>query len=185
MITKEVIEGLLYITDHRELTTDCLLASHILNDDDRNWQPIQHSEFYFINSFKYCTYLIIIDKQVHVYLIGDRAKGRTYNILSINGFSCEHFIMSKSEFISYIKEESKESDLMYLPQGFGQRIIYLSPDYENNICESYIFNRQTLDSNLFRKSKWSFGTDIYSVNQPEYTTKADIILKEILSEIDW
>ena len=37
---------------------------------------------------------------------------------------------------------------------------------------------------MFRQSKWNFGTDIYSVDQPEYTVKADTILKEILGEIE-
>ena len=37
---------------------------------------------------------------------------------------------------------------------------------------------------MFRQSKWNFGTDIYSVDQAEYTVKADTILKEILGEIE-
>ena len=184
MLTKEVIEGLLYITNHRNLTIECLRACHILNDTDRNWQPVQHTEFHFLDDFKYCDYLMIIDKQIHVYLLGEKQKGRSYNILNIEGFNCNHLVMSKTELIKYIKDESKEIDKLYLPSSFGQRIIYLQPNYINNICETYIFNRQSLDNNMFRQSKWNFGTDIYSVDQPEYTVKADTILKEILGEIE-
>ena len=184
MKTQEVIEGLLYISNNKELTISCLTACHILNSSDRNWKPIQHGEFHFLEEFKYCSYLILIDKQIHLYLLGNRSKGRTYNILNIEGFSCEHFILSKSDLIQLIKEESKATDKLYLPEGFSQRVIYLQPDYTNNTCKSYIFNREASDSTLFRKSKWSLGTNIYSADQPEYTTKCDTILKEILGELE-
>lgn len=184
MISKEAIEGLLYITNNRELTTKCLRASHILNDSDRNWTPVQHSEFYWLPSFLYCTYLIIIDKQVHVYLIGDRVKGQTYNILNVEGNFCEHLALSKGEFVKFLKQRSKETDKLYLPEQFGQRIIYLKPDYVNNICQPYIFNRQTFNSNMFRKSMWTLGADIYDVTQKEFESRAEDILREVLKEIE-
>lgn len=184
MKTQEVIEGLLYITDNRDLTIECLRACHILNDSDRNWEPMQHSEFHFLDSIKYCSYLIVIDKQVHVYLLGERSKGRTYNVLNVEGFTCNHMVISKGDLIKHIKAESKITDKLYLPESFGQRIIFLKPDYINNLCNPFIFNRLSLDSNMFRKSSWNFGTDIYSANQPEYTTKCDDILKEILNEVN-
>lgn len=184
MITKEVIEGLLYLTNNRDLTTQCLRASHVLNNVDRDWGPVQHSEFYWLPSLLYCTYLIIIDKQVHVYLIGDRVKGQTYNILNIEGHFCEHLALSKGEFVKHLKQQSKDTDKLYLPEQFGQRIIYLKPDYVNNLCNSYIFNRQTFNNNMFRKSTWTLGTDIYSVDQKEFETKAEDILREILKEIE-
>lgn len=183
MLTKEIVEGLLYITDHRDLTIQCLKASHILNDEDRNWEPIQHSEFYFLSDFKYCDYLIIIDKLVHVYLIGEKPKGRSYNILQIEGFSCELLTMSKTELVQHIKSQNKELQKEYLPEGFSQRIIYLKPDYRNNLIEPFIFNRQKFDDKMFKTSPWNFGVDIYNVNQPEYETRAESILKEILGEI--
>ena len=184
MITREVIEGLLYITNNREILTECLTAFHVLNKTDRNWAPVQHTEFHFLDSLKYCSFLEIIDKQVHVYLIGERAKGRTYNILNIEGNSCSLLILSKNELIKHIKEESKKVDKLYLPEGFGQRIVYIKPDYVNNIYEPFIFNRQEMDNKMFKKSKWNFGVDIYSMNQPEYETKAEDILKEVIKEFD-
>ena len=183
MKTQEIIEGLLYITDNRELISKCLMACHVLNDTDRDWGPIQHSEFHFLDDFKYCDFLVIVDKLIHVYLIGEKPKGRSYNILQIEGFTCELLTMSKTELTKHIKEQAKEVQKMYLPDGFIQRIIYLKPDYKNNIVEPFIFNRQQLDDKLFKPGKWNFGTDIYSLNQPEYDTKAEDILKEILKEI--
>lgn len=184
MKTQEVVEGLLYITNHRELTIDCLKACHVLNDTDRNWEPVQHSEFYFLDDFKYCEYLMVIDKLIHVYLIGEKPKGRSYNILQIEGFTCDLLTLSKTELIRYLKEQNKEVQQMYLPEGFGQRIIYLQPDYKNNIVEPFIFNRQSLDEKLFKPGVWTMGVDIYSTNQKEYEIKTDEILKQILGEIE-
>lgn len=184
MKTQEVIEGLLYVTNHREILSDCLKACHVLNEYDRNWQPIQHSEFHFLDDLKYCSFLEIIDKQIHVFLIGERSKGRTYNILNIEGNSSNLLILSKGDLIKHIKNEIKKVDLLYLPEAFGQRIIYIKPDYVNNIYETFIFNRQEMNNKMLKKSKWTFGTDIYSVNQPEYETRAEDILKEILGEVE-
>ena len=184
MQTKDVIEGLLYLTTQRKMTIECLKACHVLNDTDRNWQPVQHTEFHFLDDIKYCSYLMIVDKQVHVFLIGERSKGRTYIILDIEGFTCDLLTMSKGELIKYIKDGCKENEKLYLPESFGQRIVFIKPEYINGLTTVYIFNRQTLDSNMFRKSMWNFGTDIYSVGNKEYETKADDILREIMKDLD-
>ena len=92
--------------------------------------------------------------------------------------------MSKGELIKYIKDGCKENEKLYLPESFGQRIVFIKPEYINGLTTVYIFNRQTLDSNMFRKSMWNFGTDIYSVGNKEYETKADDILREIMKDLD-
>ena len=182
MLTKDIIEGLLYITNYRELTKDCLKACHII-DTGRNWQPVQHPELYFLDSFKLCSYLIIIDKQVHVFLLGDKIKNKTYNVLNIEGFTCELLNLNTSDLIKYIKEECKKVDKYYLPSIFNQRIIYLNPNYTTEECDVFIFNKQDFDSNLFKKATWSIGRDMYSMNNPEHILKAEDILKEILQEV--
>ena len=186
MLTKEIIEGLLYITRHRDILVKCLSAMHILNNTDRNWQPIQHTEFHFLNEFREPYFLMIVDKQIHVYLIGDRSKNRSYYILNIEGYNTELLNMPKSELTNYIKEQSKETRKLYLPELFGQRIIFIKPDYINNLLgedDVYIFNKQTFDNELFRKGAWNFSTNIYKVDQPEYEMKAEKILQEIMKEI--
>ena len=85
MLTKEIVEGLLYNTHHRDILIKCLSAMHVLNDTDRNWKPEQHTEFHFIDNFQTPYFLMVVDKLVHVYLIGDRAKNRSFNILDIEG----------------------------------------------------------------------------------------------------
>ena len=145
MLTKEVIEGLLYISENREILTECLTACHIL-DEDRDWQPVEHSEFYFLDNFKYCNFLEIIDKQIHVFLIGSRVKGQSYAVLQIEGFNCELLTLSKTELVTYVKDLGKEVDEMYLPELFGQRIIFIKPDYINGLLgndDFYIFIRKT------------------------------------------
>ena len=187
MLTKEIIEGLLYITPHRDILLRCLTSMHILNETDRNWQPVQHTEFHFLDDFKEPYFLMIVDKQVHVYLIGDRTQNRSHHILNIEGFSTMLLNLPKSELINYIESQSKETEKLYLPELFNKRIIFFKPDYINNIIgddDVYVFNNQAFEGPLFRKSKWSIGTNIYSIDQPEYKLTARKILQEIMRDIN-
>ena len=186
MQTKEIVEGLLYNTHHRDILIKCLSSTHVLNNTDRNWEPVQHTEFHFLEEFDQPYFLMIVDKLVHVYLIGEKSKNRSYNILNIEGNNTDLLTLPKSELINYIKEQSKETGKYYLPELFGSRIVFIKPDYINNLLgndDIYIFNKQSLDNSIFRKGLWSIGHDVYSVNQPEYELETHVILREILKEI--
>ena len=187
MLTKEIVEGLLYNTHHRDILIKCLTSMHVLNGTDRNWQPVQHTEFHFLNDFQTPYFLMIVDKLIHVYLIGNRGKNRSYYILDIEGNNTDLLNLPKSELVNYIKEQSKETSKLYLPELFGSRIVFIKPDYINNLLgndDVYIFNKQSLDNNIFRKGVWSTGHDVYSVNQPEYELETTTILREILKDVE-
>jgi len=184
--TKEIIEGLLYITPYKDILTKCLTTCHILNESDRSWKATHHPEFHFLDDFKYCSFLMIIDKQLHVYLIGEKSKNRSYHILNIEGHTTELLNLPKSLLIEYIETQSKETDKLYLPELFGKRIIFIKPDYVNGLLgeeDVYVFNNQSLEGNLFRKTNWSIGTDVYKVDQPSFRLSAKKILQECLKEI--
>lgn len=173
------------MTPYRELSRECLTAAHVLNNHDRNWQPVQHPEFYFLDSFKHCLYIVAIDVQVHVYMIGDRAKGRTYDVLNIEGNSCQHLTLSKGDIIQHIRNTIELAGEEYLPDKFMQRLIFMQPDYINGICEYTIFNKEAFSSQMFRRAEWTLGTNIYKVEQRSYKTKAADILRNMLAEVTW
>ena len=185
MLTKHIVEGLLYVSGGNELVRHCFELCHILNKTDRNWESKPHLELFYLDNFKYPKFLMIIDKQLHVYVIGEKAKGKTYNIIKIDGFTAEHYTINKSELKNYIVNDTKEAKKLYLPDNFGQRIIFIKPDYENNILPDnnlFIFNRLSSTGNIFAKSTWSLGVDIYSMDPIEYDTDASEILKAIYDE---
>ena len=187
-MTKEIIEAILYKSQNREYMEECLQICHVLNDTDRNWQPVEHTELFYAESFSNPYYLMIVDKQIHVYLIGEKDKGKTYNVLNIEGFNYEKLTLAKSAIIKHITDNLKDSQKQFLPSPLSQRILYINKQrdiletVENNM---YIFNRVTGDDNILkRNSKWTVGYDIYSADQPEYTTSLSDILKECFIELE-
>lgn len=192
MVTKEIIESLLYVAESQYAMRQNLRICHVLNDSDRNWEPIEHNEFHFINNFKNPYFLMVVDKQVHVYLIGEKDKGKTYNILNIEGNNTELFTLAKTGLIKEITDTLKESQEQFLPSPLSQRILYINkirkPVYDeltyHQNTEIYIFNRTDKNDKILRKSKWTLGTDIYSAALPEYTTSVNEILKECLKEME-
>lgn len=187
MKTKTIVEGILYASGNNPIVRTCFEICHVINEKDRNWESRPHVELFYLDNFKTPSFLMIVDKQLHVYIIGDKAKGRTYNIINIEGFFAEHYTMSKTNLRSKIYQEAKDSAKnLYLPECLCQRIIFINPNYKTNILKEediYIFNRQGIKGTLFTKSTWSIGIDMYSVNQPEYETTAGDILKAIFTEI--
>lgn len=192
MRTKEIIEGLLNVAEYPYNMTQNLRICHILNDSDRAWESVDHNEFHFLDSFKNPYFLMVVDKQVHVYLIGDKNKGKTYNILNIEGNNTELLTLSKSGLIKEITDTLKDSQEQFLPSPLSQRILYINkvhkPVYDeltyHQNTEIYIFNRTDKNDKILRKSKWTLGTDIYSAALPEYTTSVNEILKECLKEME-
>lgn len=172
MTAKDVVEALLYINPD---TYNSFRAAHIINDLDRNWKAKEHSEYPFISKFTNPYFLIIIEKQIHVYIIGEKFKEKSYNILNIEGYNADHMIMTKGELIDNISKTIKEK--VYLPPNFSERIIFI----KNN--KLFVFNKVTFKGNIFSKAAyWSIGTDIYSVDNPTYKLSAYDILKEINKE---
>ena len=172
MTTKDIIEAILYLNPNSKRM---LRAIHILNDTDRNWTPKQHKEYPFIDAFKNPCYLTIINKQIHTYIIGDIFKGRTYNIINLEGFSANHMALSKTELKTHIKENVKEK--VFLPDNGNERIIFIK---DNKL---YIFNRMGFKRDMFaKKSDWTIGTDVYSMDRKFFKTDANEILSNIFDE---
>ena len=117
---------------------------------------------------------MVVTNQVHVYIIGEIAKGKTYNIINIEGFHADHMVISKGELINLIKKTVTEK--LFLPDN-PNRIIYMHGEV------LFIFNKiGDTNKNLFSKSQWTMGTDIYDVEARQYETDANKILKAIMSE---
>ena len=93
MITKNIVEGKLYISNHREMLINILKDLKIPIEESE-----QHSELYFLDFFKECAFLQIIDKQITTYFIGTRYKGKKYNILKITGNTCMLQVLSKNTY---------------------------------------------------------------------------------------
>lgn len=185
MKTKTLVEGILYVSGNNPIVRSAFEICHILNKTDRNWKSEPHIELFYLDYFKRPYFLMVIDKQLHVYVIGDKAKGQTYNIICIEGFNADHYTISKGELRDKIYRDAKESLNLYLPDGFNQRIIFIKPDYENQSLSDddiFCFNRQSNTGHLFFQAMWSLGPNVYSVTQPEYETSASEILKEICKE---
>lgn len=185
MRTKTLVEGILYVSGNNHLVRQCFEICHVINDTDRNWQSKPHIELFYLDYFKRPYFLMIVDKQLHVYIIGDEAKGRSYNIINIEGYSGNHMTMAKGALKKMIYDDAVAEKDLYLPPSFSQRIIFIKPSYDKGQIldeDIYAFNRQEIKGHLFYKSTWSIGPDIYSVSQPEYETNAHEILNAIFEE---
>ena len=176
MIAKNVIEGSLYISNHREMMISILKDLKIPIEESE-----QHSELYFLDFFKECAFLQIIDKQITTYFIGTRYKGKKYNILKITGNTCMLQVLSKNELINQIVEEQKITEKEYLPLPFAQRIVFINPEYDKDKYKPFVFNRMTFDEKMFRKSDWSIGINMYSLDNT-YRLHGTTILKNMLND---
>ena len=172
MTTKEIVEGILYLNPDTE---KYFKAAHIISEE-RNWNAKAHPEFPFIQSFKDPRFIVIIANQIHLYLIGDIAKGKSYNVLNIEGHTANHLTVSKGQLTNIIKETVNEK--LYLPRNNKDRVIYMFHE------ELFIFNRMDdKKCSLFGgKSRWTTGVDIYDANIKSYKSSIQEILKAIYSE---
>lgn len=174
MNTKAITEAMLYQSPEIE---KFFKAAHII-DKERNWKAKKHDEFYFLNKFLDPRFIIVVTNRVHVYIIGDESRKRTYNIINIEGFTANHLVLSKGELMSLIKQTVSEK--LFLPDNYADRIIYM---YHEVL---FIFNKLNNDTqkNMFsnKKTQWSLGVDIYNVNTKTYNTNAQQILNAIFSE---
>jgi len=185
MKTQQLVEGILYASGDHTIVRECLLLCHILNDSDRHWKSTPHVELFYLDAFKRPYFLYVVDKQLHVYIIGQKAKGKTYNIINIEGFSAEHMTISKSELKDHIYQAAKDSKNLYLPNSHHQRIVFIKPDYSKDTLDEdslFVFNRQSTSGTLFSRSMWSLGSNVYSASVSEYETSANNILQAIFTE---
>lgn len=177
MTAQDITEAILSINPNTEKQ---FRAAHIIAED-RQWSAKSHPEYPFLKYFFDPKFIVIISKQIHVYIIGDKDKGNKYHVLNIEGYHGDHYVINKNELTDIIKNTVKEK--LFLPNNFYDRIIYMHSE------ELFIFNRvSALNCNMFTsKSKWTVGADtIYDVgieaNIKEKNTNAYEILKEIYAE---
>lgn len=182
MTTEQVVEAILNINPYTE---KLFRAAHVINDTDRKWKAKPHSEYPFLKYFFDPKFIVIISKQIHVYLVGDKDKGKTYHIINIEGYHADHLVTPLKDLTGKIKEAV--SAKLFLPNNFYDRIIYMHDE------ELFIFNRVTaLNCNMFTsKSKWTFGTTAdtiynvdYEANINEKNTSAYEILNQIYDTIE-
>ena len=181
MTTKDIVEAILSINPKIK---PLFAASHIISDE-RRYKQKGHPEYPFLKHFFDPSFIVIISQQVHVYLVGDKDKGRKYHIINIEGYHADHMVITLGELTNYIKNTVDEK--LFLPNNFYDRIIYMHGE------KLFIFNRvNALNCSMFTgKSKWTYGTQadtIYDVDYEstinERNTNARTILKQIYNEIE-
>lgn len=177
MTAQTITEALLNINPNIE---PLFRAAHIISEE-RPWKGVSHPEYPFVKYFFSPKFIVIVSKQIHVYIIGDKDKGNKRHVINIEGYHADHMVINKHELTKLIKDTVSEK--LFLPNNFYDRIIYMTQE------ELFIFNRVTaLNCNMFTsKSKWTVGADtIYDVNYEsgirEKNTNAYEILKEIYKE---
>lgn len=164
---------------------NCLEVAKIIAQN-RRYIGIEHQELFYMDKFIKPKFLIIVDKRLHVYIIGDKDKGSSYNLLNVEGFSTTRMVMSITKLKQEINATIQENKTLFLPDSLGQRIIYINPDYDKNILQDddiYIFNRQDHKGSFLGKSKWTIDTNLFNVYEPEYTLTAWDILGEVFNEV--
>lgn len=181
MTAQEVTESILAINP---MTERLFRACHIISKD-RPYVAKVHMEYPFLKYFNDPHFIVIISKQIHVYIIGDKDKGKSYHILNIEGYHADHMVINFKELTSMIKLSVNQK--LFLPNNFYDRIIYMHIG-ENAHEELFIFNRVTaLNCNMFTsKSKWTFGTradTIYDVAYEEKISEKNTSASEILEQI--
>lgn len=181
MTAQDVTEAILSINPTLEPQ---FRAAHIISKE-RPYTAKSHPEYPFLKYFFDPKFIIIISQQIHVYIIGDKDKGKSYHIINIEGYHSDHLVISFKELTKLIKESV--SAPLFLPKNFYDRIIYMHNE------ELFIFNRVTaLNSNMFtNRSKWTFGNradTIYDVDYEatisEKNTSATVILDQIYDTIE-
>lgn len=186
MNAQDITEALLNINPELE---KIFRAIHVVSKD-RDWKGKAHPELNFIKHFYRPKFLVIISKQIHIYIIGDSDKGHTYHILNLEGYHADYMVISKKDLNDVIKNTVSEA--LFLPDDFYDRIIYINDipkDVEDERNHVFVFNRVTkLNSSMFRVSKWTIGADvIYDVdneinNYNDKNTNATKILAQIYDD---
>ena len=180
MTTKEITEAILFQCPD---VYPIVYAMHVLSED-RQWIAKEHKEFPFIKYFTDPKFIVIIDKQIHIYIVGDADKKKSSSvrykrhIINLEGYHADYMVLSRNELSAKIKETAKEK--LFLPDGFYDRIIYMHKD------ECAVFNRVTaLNSPMFTtKSKWTVGADtIYDATFESKVKEKNTNAYEILNEI--
>ena len=174
MTAKDITEAILSINPKTE---PLFRAAHVIADD-RPCIAKAHPEYPFLKYFFDPKFIIVISKQIHVYIVGDKDKGKKYHIVNIEGFNADKLTLSLKELTSMIKETVNTK--LFLPSSFYDRIIYMHDE------ELFIFNRvSALNSNMFTsRSNWTFGTtaEVYDVDH-EFATSKNITAYQILEQI--
>lgn len=205
--SKNIIEDLLYVAENKEFVRTALEVCHMINNSDRNYVSSNHGNP-CINEFSKPRFLCIIDKQIHVYVIGNKKKNRTYHTIMIEGNNSIYKEQSKNELVCYIKEVLRKSYEEFMPNSYIQRIFFipyeeLTSNNKNDSAESeletfekinanvnskkeiqmFIFNKP-LHGNMLYTAGWSVDDDIHSPILSTADTTATKILFEIMKEVN-
>lgn len=184
MTTQTVTEAILSINPYTE---SLFKAAHVIAEPDRKYKAKAHPEYPFLKYFFDPKFIVIISKQIHVYIIGDADKGSTRHVINLEGYHADHMVISKGDLTKLIKDTSK--DKLFLPNNFYDRIAYMHINLHEDGTyneELFIFNRiSALGCNMFTsKSTWSIGADaIYDVDKESAIKERNTNAYEILNQI--
>lgn len=176
MTTQDIVEAILSINPN---VKPLFKAAHIISEE-RQYGPKAHSEYPFLKFFFDPKFIVVISKQIHVYIIGDKDKGKKYHVLNIEGYHADHLVITLKELTEIIK--TTVSEKLFLPNNFYDRIIYMHNE------ELFIFNRvNALNCSMFTgKSKWTYGNSastIYDVDYEATISERNTDARKILDQI--
>lgn len=176
MTAQDVTEAILSINPKAE---PLFRVAHIISDE-RQYSAKGHPEYPFLKYFFDPKFIVVISKQIHVYLVGDKDKGKKYHVINIEGYHADHMVVALRELTGIIKKTVNEK--LFLPNNFYDRIIYIHNG------ELFIFNRvNALNCSMFTgKSKWTFGTradTIYDVDYEATISEKNTTAYKILDQI--
>lgn len=185
----EFLQYLLYYTGENPKIVESLEISKLINVD-RKILPKFNAEIDFIEKFKFPKFLIIVDKLIHVYLIGEEINKMKAHVVEIIGHDLNKYEVSTAELIKIIRKNLNNDKDLYLPMSFYRKVIFISPNYSTRTeltdDEVTVFSKNDVVRNFMDLGSWSAKIEDYSLDDREdFKAHTVEILRYLLNDKKW
>lgn len=201
MKTQIIVESLLDKSKNYDHLKIALKACGVINNKDRSWDALEHSEISkIIEKFETPHIICMVSKIITIFIIEPKKYNRVHPVIQINGNTSRIRNLSKSKILSECLKYSNIKD--FLPESMYEQIYWIP--YRNkeatiknsDIFEEVLLNSIKNESNVpkeeldivvfseLSKNLWTINPDIsnINVNKKTKTTKYKI-LQALLKEI--
>lgn len=197
MKTKTVVESLLNNVENYEHLRLALKACKVINSEDRNWMPHNHSELTkVIEKFKTPHIICLVGKIITIFIIEPKKYNRVYPIIQINGNTSRIRNLSKTKLVNECLKYFNIED--FLPEAMCNQIFWIpynsnksekesSDHLDNEILKSIKENssvvKEELEMIIFSevsKNIWTINPNISSIN---ISQKANMTKNKILQNL--
>lgn len=184
MKSNEILNALLF---HSNPNMRIHQFINIFGKRNEKYEPKDHTEFHFIKNFNNPNIVVILNKTINAYIIGDRTERQNRSIISIKGDVSYLYNETKVQLIKRIRSEIKSEEDDFIPEQFCKRIIFIpkikeGEDHNLNEIQAYFFNKIS-NGSLLRRGEWTITPDIYNLEERKYKTDFNEIMKNIMKEI--